>query len=194
MEIIFSGLAAKSPAARWALYADWANIKHFLGVLLFLAFSPLFDQTPYSGFGIMSRALLTCSLTRVLRVASFCSTVCCSLRFSGMRCQWLLFQNVRHHRIVAGVQRCGMLDVALTAAAARCCHPKTHNVIPISVVCCPQVLPPCWPGCYAARFPPPPEDWWTMVKVGFTTLRGNGGCNDLLFRYVCARAHMWGGW
>lgn len=118
VEIIFSHLATKSPWLHWAFFSRWANIKHFLGVLLFLAFSPLYNQTPYSGFGIMSRALLTCSLSRIIRVACFCSTV----------------------------------------------------------------LPPCWPGCYRRRFPPPPEDWWTMIKIGFTALRGFGGCNDLIFR------------
>ncbi|KAI8472650.1 MAG: hypothetical protein J3K34DRAFT_413171 [Monoraphidium minutum] len=43
------------------------------------------------------------------------------------------------------------------------------------------VLPSPRPGCYSRRFPPPPDGAWEMLRVGFTTLRGMGGCNDLIF-------------
>jgi hypothetical protein len=47
------------------------------------------------------------------------------------------------------------------------------------------VLPNPRPGCYSRRFPPPPDSAWESLKIGFTTLRGMGGCNDLIFR--CGR-------
>lgn len=50
------------------------------------------------------------------------------------------------------------------------------------------VLPNPRPGCYKRRFPPPPESTWEMLRVGFTTLRGHGGCNDLIFRCAAAPA------
>lgn len=43
------------------------------------------------------------------------------------------------------------------------------------------VLPSPRPGCYARRFPPPPDSAWETLKVGLLTLRGTGGCNDLIF-------------
>lgn len=43
------------------------------------------------------------------------------------------------------------------------------------------VLPNPRPGCYRRRFPPPPDSAWEALRVGFTTLRGMGGCNDLVF-------------
>lgn len=45
---------------------------------------------------------------------------------------------------------------------------------------CATVLPNPQPGCYARRFPPPPEDTWGIVREGFKQLRGTGGCNDLV--------------
>lgn len=75
-------------------------------------------QVPYSGFGIMSRVVLTICCSRILRVACFMSTV----------------------------------------------------------------LPSPRPGCYARRFPPVPPTLWGTVKAGYTTIRGFGGCNDLIFR------------
>jgi hypothetical protein len=45
------------------------------------------------------------------------------------------------------------------------------------------VLPNPRPGCYARRFPPPPDSAWEALRIGFTTLRGMGGCNDLIFRW-----------
>lgn len=39
------------------------------------------------------------------------------------------------------------------------------------------------PGCYARRFPPVPEDMVNYVWTGASTLKGFGGCNDLVLRY-----------
>lgn len=35
--------------------------------------------------------------------------------------------------------------------------------------------------CYYRKFPPVPDNWLDFVRVGFSRLRGNGGCNDLIF-------------
>ncbi|EFJ40148.1 hypothetical protein VOLCADRAFT_121755 [Volvox carteri f. nagariensis] len=110
-------LSALSPAVRWLAAARAANILHFLAALLMLAFSVLWNQVPYSGFGIMSRVVLTVAASRVLRMACFLSTV----------------------------------------------------------------LPNPRPGCYRRRFPPVPEGLWDTIKLGYTTIRGFGGCNDLIF-------------
>lgn len=48
---------------------------HFLLALLALAFSPLWEQVPFSGFGLMARVLATIAFSRLLRVACFMSTV-----------------------------------------------------------------------------------------------------------------------
>lgn len=51
---------------------------------------------------------------------------------------------------------------------------------PLFFLC--TVLPSAMPGCYAARFPtPPPTHWRDFVAVGFASVRGQGGCNDLVF-------------
>ncbi|GAX85052.1 hypothetical protein CEUSTIGMA_g12472.t1 [Chlamydomonas eustigma] len=97
--------------------ARLADALTFLVALLALAFSVLWDQVPYSGFGIMSRVMATMAASRSLRVACFMSTV----------------------------------------------------------------LPNPHPGCYQLRFPPVPDTVWETVMAGYTTIRGFGGCNDLLF-------------
>lgn len=38
------------------------------------------------------------------------------------------------------------------------------------------------PTCYARRFPPVPEQLWEYVWTGLSTLKGFGGCNDLILR------------
>ena len=42
------------------------------------------------------------------------------------------------------------------------------------------------PRCYAHRFKPVPEGWADYMWAGVTALKGAGGCNDLIFRCVCA--------
>eukprot|EP00798_Chlamydomonas_sp_ICE-L_P024628 gene24628-10250_t len=42
------------------------------------------------------------------------------------------------------------------------------------------VLPNPRPGCYIRRFPPVPDSIWEMIMAGYTTIRGFGGCNDLV--------------
>ncbi|GIL63460.1 hypothetical protein Vafri_17498 [Volvox africanus] len=113
-----NALSAISPMARWLVTRRAANILHFLGAQLALAFSVLWDQVPYSGFGIMARVVLTVAASRVLRMACFMATV----------------------------------------------------------------LPNPRPGCYRRRFPPVPPGLWDTIKLGYTTIRGFGGCNDLIFR------------
>lgn len=44
------------------------------------------------------------------------------------------------------------------------------------------VVPSPKPGCYAHRFPPVPDNWWDFIIVGFDSMKGSGGCNDLIFR------------
>jgi len=52
----------------------------------------------------------------------------------------------------------------------------------IRVVCfMSTVLPNPKPGCYSRRFPPVPDSAWGIIKAGYTTIRGFGGCNDLIF-------------
>mmetsp|Transcript_14735 Transcript_14735/g.36745 ORF Transcript_14735/g.36745 Transcript_14735/m.36745 type:complete len:387 (-) Transcript_14735:193-1353(-) len=117
VELAIRWAGQQHPRLWWAARAKWVNTKHFLGALLALAFSPLWDQVPFSGFGLMSRAVLTIAASRVLRMACFMCTV----------------------------------------------------------------LPNPQPGCYARRFPPVPATAWETIKAGYTTIRGFGGCNDLIF-------------
>lgn len=37
-------------------------------------------------------------------------------------------------------------------------------------------------SCYAERFPPVPQGWMEYVLTGVSTLKGFGGCNDLIIR------------
>jgi len=43
-EIIFSALGRKLPFIDWFLRSPWSNAMHFLGAVLCLAFSALWDQ------------------------------------------------------------------------------------------------------------------------------------------------------
>lgn len=43
-EIVFDALANHSPVFSWMLYGHWANVMHFLGAVLALAFSVAWDQ------------------------------------------------------------------------------------------------------------------------------------------------------
>ncbi|KAG2448945.1 hypothetical protein HYH02_005702 [Chlamydomonas schloesseri] len=117
VELAVRAAAAASPSLAAALALPAATVLHFLAALLALAFSVLWDQVPYSGFGIFSRAVLTIAASRVLRMACFMCTV----------------------------------------------------------------LPNPRPGCYGRRFPPVPATVWETIKAGYTTIRGFGGCNDLIF-------------
>lgn len=116
-QLAAEALMAGRPRLARLLHARWANILHFLAAILALAFSVVWDQVPYSGFGIMARVTLTICCSRALRVVCFMSTV----------------------------------------------------------------LPSPRPGCYARRFPPAPDGLWDTLKLGYTTIRGFGGCNDLVF-------------
>lgn len=107
--------AGSAPCKLWHGYACTPTFNNALRRLP----SPLHAklQVPYSGFGMMSRVLLSVACSRVLRVACFMCTV----------------------------------------------------------------LPNPIPGCYARRFPPPPDTVWATIRAGYTTIRGFGGCNDLIF-------------
>lgn len=39
------------------------------------------------------------------------------------------------------------------------------------------------PTCYARRFPPVPETMLDFIWTGLSTLKGFGGCNDLILRH-----------
>ncbi|GMH32608.1 hypothetical protein BSKO_00442 [Bryopsis sp. KO-2023] len=121
VELFFLSLSERSPLLRHMLGFRWANIVHFLGAAVGLSVSPLWDQVPYSGFGMMSRFLLTICLSRIVRTVCFLATV----------------------------------------------------------------LPSPRPGCFMRRFPPTPDNWWEFVKIGFSQMKGTGGCNDLIFSGHC---------
>ncbi|WIA17126.1 hypothetical protein OEZ85_014019 [Tetradesmus obliquus] len=74
-EIALNFLAGKHALLGWFIYGKWANIMHFLGCVLCLAFSVAWEQHPYSGFGVMARFSLTICFSRILRTASFMCTV-----------------------------------------------------------------------------------------------------------------------
>lgn len=57
-----------------------------------------------------------------------------------------------------------------------------HTVHPAQACFMCTVLPNPRPGCYQRRFPPVPQGLWATIKAGYTTIRGFGGCNDLIFR------------
>ncbi len=95
VDIMFSAAAERSPLAAWLMFIRWADIKHFLGAMLALAFGCLWDQAPYSGFGLMARVVFAHCCTRILRVACFMSTVlpsprpgCYSRRFPPVPDTW----------------------------------------------------------------------------------------------------------
>ncbi|MEW5308031.1 MAG: hypothetical protein WDW38_000020 [Sanguina aurantia] len=61
----------------------------------------------------------------------------------------------------------------------------------VRVVCfMATVLPNPRPGCYSRRFPPPPASGAILdyIRMGYTTIRGFGGCNDLI---VSGHAQFW---
>ncbi|GIL95001.1 hypothetical protein Vretimale_1112 [Volvox reticuliferus] len=65
-----------------------------------------------------------------------------------------------------------MARVVLTVAASRVLRMACFMA---------TVLPNPRPGCYRRRFPPVPPGLWDTIKLGYTTIRGFGGCNDLIF-------------
>eukprot|EP00803_Ostreobium_quekettii_P003749 evm.model.scf_156.15 EVM.evm.TU.scf_156.15 scf_156:117852-121906(+) len=75
VNLILSKLRAMHPLLQWAIHFHWAHIFQFLGVILALAFSVLWDQVPYSGFGMMARVVLTICLSRIVRTVCFLVTV-----------------------------------------------------------------------------------------------------------------------
>lgn len=83
------------------LYAQWVNIKHFLLVIISLALSVLWDQVPYSGFGMMSRVVLTICISRSIRTICFMVTIlpspkknCYMRRFPAVPDNWIEFIKV----------------------------------------------------------------------------------------------------
>eukprot|EP00775_Hariotina_reticulata_P013409 gene13409-13537_t len=74
-EIVLNYLAGKNILLNWFINGKWANIMHFLGCVLCLAFSVAWNQHPFSGFGLMARFCLTICFSRIIRTASFMSTV-----------------------------------------------------------------------------------------------------------------------
>eukprot|EP01023_Acetabularia_acetabulum_P007041 TRINITY_DN12993_c0_g1_i2.p1 TRINITY_DN12993_c0_g1~~TRINITY_DN12993_c0_g1_i2.p1 ORF type:complete len:285 (-),score=4.59 TRINITY_DN12993_c0_g1_i2:86-940(-) len=93
------------------------SMPHFLVLMLLLPFSVLWNQVEYSGFGLMSRVVLTIAVCRLIRVPSFLLTI---------------LPNPRRF-------------------------------------------------CYRRRFPPVPSSVWQFIYIGFSKVRGGGGCNDLIF-------------
>mmetsp|Transcript_25348 Transcript_25348/g.68866 ORF Transcript_25348/g.68866 Transcript_25348/m.68866 type:complete len:370 (-) Transcript_25348:415-1524(-) len=116
VEIGMNMLGKQNALIHWLNHLRWANILHFLGAILALAFSVVWEQMPYSGFGLFARVALTICFSRIIRVAAFMCTI----------------------------------------------------------------LPNPKPGCYLRRFPPLPPTTWEIIKAGYTTIRGFGGCNDLI--------------
>mmetsp|Transcript_4600 Transcript_4600/g.12803 ORF Transcript_4600/g.12803 Transcript_4600/m.12803 type:complete len:366 (-) Transcript_4600:536-1633(-) len=75
VELLLHRLAAGSPLASAAMAWKWLDTLPFLLAFLATALSPLWDQMPYSGFGVASRMTLTLAVSRVLRSACFISTI-----------------------------------------------------------------------------------------------------------------------
>jgi len=71
-------IRAASDSSAWAgafFRWRWMETLPFLFAFLAVAVSPLWDQVPYSGFGIASRMTLTMALSRLIRCACFMSTI-----------------------------------------------------------------------------------------------------------------------
>jgi hypothetical protein len=47
------------------------------------------------------------------------------------------------------------------------------------------------PRCYADRFPPVPQGMWNYIVTGYKSIRGGGGCNDLIMRCALAVDADW---
>ena len=82
VEILLNAVAS----LQWFSSLRWMDTLSFLVILLALPFSSLWDQTRFSGFGLMSRVMATMFLSRSLRVICFSATILpsprpgCSLR------------------------------------------------------------------------------------------------------------------
>lgn len=78
--LLWQGIAARFPAAEIIFRHPWAEIFQLLVALILLGVSVLFDQVPFSGFGMMTRAIHTITVTRVIRTVAFMLTVLPSQR------------------------------------------------------------------------------------------------------------------
>jgi hypothetical protein len=64
-----------NPSLKGFAKLRWMDTIAFLVLLLALPFSSLWDQTRFSGFGLMSRVMATMFVSRTLRVLCFMSTI-----------------------------------------------------------------------------------------------------------------------
>ncbi|WIA42869.1 hypothetical protein OEZ86_008792 [Tetradesmus obliquus] len=74
-EALLHSLAGSNGWLHFFIHGKWFDIKHFLGAILLLAFSNMWEQHPFSSFGMMARFSLTICVARLLRTACFMSTV-----------------------------------------------------------------------------------------------------------------------
>jgi hypothetical protein len=160
-EAVLSGLAAASPLARWLLYGDWVHTKEFLAAALLVAFSVAYDQVHRFGFFFLPGVVCKCfNLSRTPHQNNSLSPTLRQVPYSGF-----------------GLMARWCASIACGRLLRVACFLTT-------------VLPSPRPGCYSRRFPPPPDTLKETLRVGFTTLRGTGGCNDLIFRFVCVHARV----
>mmetsp|Transcript_298 Transcript_298/g.861 ORF Transcript_298/g.861 Transcript_298/m.861 type:complete len:244 (-) Transcript_298:305-1036(-) len=80
------------------LMKPWMEITQLLIALILLGVSVLFDQVAFSGFGMMTRAIHTITVTRIIRTGAFMCTVlpsqrpgCYERRFPPVPKSWTKF-------------------------------------------------------------------------------------------------------
>lgn len=103
VELLWAALLGRlSPRAAGLLEGafahEWIGIKEKLVALVLLGFSAVFDEVPFSGFGMCTRTVVTIMGARMIRTVAFCCTVlpsprpgCFDRRFPPVPDTWAEF-------------------------------------------------------------------------------------------------------
>lgn len=97
-ELAVLALCSRVPIFCNILIKPWMEILQLLVALILLGTSVLFDQVAFSGFGMMTRAIHTITVSRVIRTVAFMCTVipsqrpgCFERRFPSVPSSWTQF-------------------------------------------------------------------------------------------------------
>ena len=133
--------ALPPPAARLlslSLEHEWISIKEKLVALIALGFAAVFDEVPYSGFGMMTRTVVCIGGARAIRTGAFMLTVipsprpgCYEGRFPPVPDTWREYLAIGFGKIRSGG---GCNDLIVSG----------HGVIYAAIICAFSEYYPSW--------------------------------------------------
>jgi len=116
VELYYKLLNWLPPTPRgWLVYAfehEWISIKEKLVALIALGFASVFDEVPFSGFGMCTRVVVCITGARAIRTAAFLMTIipsprpgpptCFQRRFPPVPDTWLAFFKIGFAKLRSG--------------------------------------------------------------------------------------------